>query len=174
LAISKEHKDQLVSQYGDLLKNSQAMIVAEYKGMKQQDLDTLRGKIREIGGEFHIVKNTLLRLAVKNAGLPVQEAFFEGSSAVIFALKDAPATAKSVAEFAKGSEVFKVKGGYLENKLLTAAGVKSLADMPPLPVMRAQFLGVLLAPASKLVRTLAEPARGLAAVIKAHAEPASA
>ena len=134
MAISKEHKDQLVSQYGEWLKNSQAMLMAEYKGMDQKNLDALRSKIRDVGGEFHIVKNTLLRLAVKQAGMPVQEALFEGSSAVVFAFKDAPATAKSMIDFAKGVEVFKVKGGYLDNKPVTAAGVTALADLPPLQV----------------------------------------
>jgi large subunit ribosomal protein L10 len=66
--------------------------------------------------------------------------------------------------------VFKLKGGYLDGRALNGKQVTALADLPPMPVMRAMLLGVLNAPASKLVRTLAEPARQMAAVLKAHAE----
>jgi large subunit ribosomal protein L10 len=82
--------------------------------------------------------------------------------------------AKTMTDFARTVDVLKVKGGYLDNRPITAAGVKSLADLPPLPVVRAQLLGTLLAPASKLVRTLAEPGRQVAAVIKAYSEASEA
>jgi large subunit ribosomal protein L10 len=74
----------------------------------------------------------------------------------------------------KGNEFVKVKGGLLSGRSLNPAQVKALADMPPLPVMRATLLGVLQAPAGKLVRTIAEPARGLAGVVKAFSEKAAA
>jgi large subunit ribosomal protein L10 len=74
----------------------------------------------------------------------------------------------------KGKDFIKVKGGFMSGQALNTAQVKALADMPPLPVMRAQLLGVLQAPAGKLVRTIAEPARGLAAVVKAFSEKAPA
>jgi large subunit ribosomal protein L10 len=95
---------------------------------------------------------------------------FEGSTAISFAFKDAPATAKTINEFIRTSEFIKVKGGYLDQHPISAAEVKALAELPPLPVVRAQLLGTLLAPASKLVRTLAEPARALAAVMKAYSD----
>ena len=76
----------------------------------------------------------------------------------------------STTEITKGSEVFATAGGYLDKALLDARQVKALADLPTLPVMRSMLMGTILAPASQLVRTLAEPARGLAAVIKANSE----
>jgi large subunit ribosomal protein L10 len=139
-----------------------------------KDIDNLRAKVRENGGEFHIIKNTLAKLAFEQAGLTVAAGQMEGSTAIVCAYHDAPAMAKAVVEFAKSSEFFKVKGGFLEKQALSADGVKALAELPPLPVIRAQLLGTLLAPASKLVRTLAEPGRMIAAVIKAHAEPEAA
>jgi large subunit ribosomal protein L10 len=139
--------------------------------MTMKDIDGLRAKVRENGGEFHIVKNTLAQRAFKQAGMDVPSGQLEGSTAVIFAFSDAPATVKVVMEYAKGAEFPKIKGGFLEKQALTPEGVKALAELPPLPVVRAQLLGTLLAPASKLVRTLAEPGRMIAAVIKAHAEP---
>ena len=73
-------------------------------------------------------------------------------------------------DFAKESNFVKIKGGYLEKQVMTAQGVTALADLPPLPVMRATLLGTILAPASQLVRTLAEPGRQVAAVLKAYAD----
>jgi large subunit ribosomal protein L10 len=170
LAISKQHKDELVTQYVKWVNQSQAMIVAEYLGMSMKQVDDLRAKVRDAGGEFHIVKNTLVQVALKQAGLSLPPKLLEGSSAIVFAFRDAPAMAKVVNDYARTSEFVKVKGGYLENRPISAVEVKSLADLPPLPVLRAQLLGTLMAPASKLVRTLAEPARQLAAVIKAYAD----
>ena len=174
MAITKERKNELITRYTEWVKQSKALVLTQYIGLTMKDIDALRAKVRENGGEFHIIKNTLAKLAFEQAGLPVQQAQFEGSTAVIFAFTDAPATVKTVTEFAKSSEFLKIKGGSLEKQALTPEGVKALADLPPLPVVRGQLLGMLLAPASKLVRTLAEPGRMIAAVIKAHTEPEAA
>jgi len=170
LAISKERKQQMVDEYVDWIRRSQALIVMEYTGLTMKQVDDLRSKIRETGGEFHIVKNTLGKVAFQEAGWETPAAMFEGSTAISFAFKDAPATAKTINEFIRTSEFIKVKGGYLDQHPISIAEVKALAELPPLPVVRAQLLGTLLAPASKLVRTLAEPARALAAVMKAYSE----
>jgi len=170
LAISKQHKDELVTQYVKWVKQSQAMFVTEYLGMSMKQVDELRAKVREAGGEFHIIKNTLGEVALKQAGLPLPPKLLDGSTAIVFAFRNAPEMAKAMKDYARTSEFVKVKGGYLEKRPISAAEVMALADLPPLPVLRAQLLGTIMAPASKLVRTLAEPARQLAAVIKAYAD----
>jgi len=174
LAITKDRKNELVAQYSEWVKRSKALVLTQYVGLTMKDIDILRAKVRENGGEFHIIKNTLAKLAFEQAGLSVQTGQFEGSTAIVFAFVDAPATVKTVTDYVKSSEFLKIKGGFLEKQALTPEGVKALAELPPLPVVRAQLLGTLLAPASKLVRTLAEPGRMIAAVIKAHAEPEAA
>jgi large subunit ribosomal protein L10 len=174
LAISKERKAELVAFYTDQFNRSQAMFVTEYLGLNMKQVDDLRGKVREAGGEFHIVKNTLGLVAFNAAGLPYPERLLTGSTAVVFAYRDAPEMAKIISDYARTSEFVKVKGGYLGADLISADQVKALADLPPLPVMRSQLLGVLSAPAGKLVRTLAEPARQVAAVLKAYAEQEAA
>jgi large subunit ribosomal protein L10 len=174
LAITKERKIELITHYSEWVKRSKALVLTQYVGLTMKDIDGLRAKVRENGGEFHIIKNTLAKLAFEQAGLQVLQGQFEGSTAIVFAFIDAPATVKTVTDFAKSSEFLKIKGGYLEKQALTPDGVKALAELPPLPVVRGQLLGTLLAPASKLVRTLAEPGRMIAAVIKAHAEPEAA
>jgi large subunit ribosomal protein L10 len=139
-----------------------------------KDLDNIRAKIREAGGEFHVVKNTLVRRAFAENGMEVPQDYLVKSTALSIAFTDPASTAKALADATKGIEFVKVKGGFMGGQLLDAAQVKALAEMPPLPVVRAQLLGVLQAPASKLARTIAEPARGLAAVLKAFSETASA
>ena len=174
MAVSKERKDETLATYAEWLKKSQAVILVEYTGAKMKDLDGIRAKIRESGGEFHILKNTLARRAFSNSGMDLPQDYLVKSTAVSFAFTDPALTAKALTEATKGKDFVKVKGGFMSGQALNAAQVKSLADMPPLPVVRAQLLGVLQAPASKLVRTLAEPARGLAAVVKAFSEKATA
>jgi len=174
LAVSKERKQEVLATYAEWLKKSQAVILVEYTGAKVKDLDGIRAKIRESGGEFHILKNTLARRAFAESGMELPQDFLVKSTAVSFAFSDPASTAKALTEATKGKEYVKVKGGFMSGQVINAAQVKALSDMPPLPVVRAQLLGVLQAPAGKLVRTLAEPARGLAAVLKAFSEKAPA
>ena len=170
MAFSKKQKSEMLDQYGDWLNRSQAVFLLEYTKMRMKDIDTLRAKARDTGSEMHIVKNTLFGLALDKIGIDEPEKLSEGSTIAGFAFSDPPALAKLLNDATRNSEIFKVKGGFLGKQSLSTAQVKALADLPPLPVMRAQLLGVLQAPASKLVRTLNEPGRSLAAVIKAHSE----
>ena len=174
MAISKQRKEEVLAEYTNWLKRSEAVILVEYTGVKMKDLDNIRSKVRDTGGEFHIVKNTLVRRAFNDTGLDLPDDYLVKSTAISFAFSDPASTAKALTAATKGSEFVKVKGGFMSGQALSAAQVKALADMPPLPVMRAMLLGVLQAPAGKLVRTIAEPARGLAAVIKAFSEKAPA
>ena len=174
MAVSRERKEEVLTTYADWMKKSQAVILVEYTGVKMKALDAIRAKIRESGGEFHVVKNTLARRMFADQGMTLPQDYLVKSTAVSFAFTDPASTAKALTEATKGIEFIKVKGGFMAGQALSSAQVKALAEMPPLPVVRAQLLGVLQAPAGKLVRTIAEPARGLAAVIKAFTEKAPA
>ena len=173
MAKSKQEKEGMLTEYIGWLGKSQAVVLIEYTGLTMKDLDGIRAKAREAGGEFHVVKNTLAKLALEKAGYTVPADFAKKSTAIGFAFTDAPAFAKAITEATKGMEAVKIKGGFMGSELLKAAQVKSLASLPTLPVLRSQLLGVLQAPAAKLVRTLAEPGRSLASVIKAHADQAA-
>ncbi|HMN12180.1 MAG TPA: 50S ribosomal protein L10, partial [Bellilinea sp.] len=169
MAFTKKEKTELIAQYEELLKNSQALVALSYNKMNMKEIDTLRAKVRDAGGEMHVIKNTLMKLAMEKAGYTNFDVF-KGLSLVGFALNDPAALAKTLNDATAKSEVFEIKGGYLGTEMMDAKQIKNLAELPPLPVLQATLLGTLLAPASKLVRTLAEPARGLAAVLKAHSE----
>jgi len=173
LAFTKQHKNKMVAQYVEWLRQSQGVFVLNYSKMTMKEIDTLRAKAREAGAELHVVKNTLMKLALDEVGIQ-DKAVFDGASLVGFAFSDIPALAKVLSDATAKSEIFAIKGGYLGNQPLSPAQVKALADLPPLPVMRAMLLGTISAPATKLVRTIAEPARGLAAVIKAYSEKGAA
>lgn len=176
MALSKEKKREVVSQYEQWLTESKAVVLTEYLGLDMPAIDALRAKAREAGGEFHIIKNTLAKRALAAANLEVPPEHLLGSTALGVAFEDAPALAKVIVDFSKENEAIKVKIGFLGGELMTAEQIVALAQLPPLPVVRGQLLGVIMAPASKLSRLLAEPGRQLAQVIKAYAdgEPASA
>ncbi len=174
MAITKERKEEILETYRDWLKRSQAVILVEYTGANMKNMDAIRAKIRESGGEFHVIKNTLARRAFADNGWDLPEGYLAQSTAVSFAFTDPASTAKALADATKGMELIKVKGGFMAGQALNPAQVKALADLPPLPVVRAQLLGMLQAPAGKLVRTIAEPARSLASVFRAYSEKAQA
>ena len=174
MAISRQKKDQVLAQYKTWIENSQAVVLVEYTGVTVKQLDAIRAKIRESGGELHIVKNTLVRKALQDKDMQVPQELLEKSTAMTFAFSDAAATAKALTDSTKNIEAVKIKGGFLEKQILSAAQVKALAELPPLPVVRSQLLGVFQAPAGKLVRTIAEPARSLASIFRAYADKAEA
>ncbi len=174
MALTKERKTEVISQYETWLKESQAVVLTEYTGLSMPQIDELRADIRKVGGEFHVIKNTLAKRAFDSAGLEAPEEYFIGSTAVGIAFEDPPGVAKAIKDYGKDHTMVKIKGGFMGTDLVSAEDLMALADLPPLPVVRAQLLGVISAPASKLVRTIAEPGRSLAQVIKAHADAAAA
>lgn len=174
MALSKERKQELIEQYEVWLKDARALIMAEYTGMTMPQMDELRARAREKGAEFHVIKNRLGKLVFESAGIDTPEELFTGSTAFGVAYDDAPGIAKVIKDFGKDQPALKIKAGFMDGRVLSANQVIALAELPPLPVVRGQLLGVIQAPASKLARTIAEPGRSLAQVIKAHADAAAA
>ena len=170
MALSREKKEQVLAQVQEWVAASQAVVVVEYTGVKMSDLDVIRAKLRETGGEFHILKNTFARKIFEANGMSVPAGMLEKSTAVAFAFTDAVSTSKALLDATVKMDAIKLKGGFLGKQSLKPAEVKALSELPPLPVVRGQLLGVLQAPASKLVRTVAEPGRSLAYVIQAHVD----
>lgn len=170
MALTRESKQALVAQYKDLLGDSEAVVITTYMGLTVAQIEELRNAVRKAGGRFMVAKNTLLKRAFEAADYPVPESALTGSTAIAFALEDPPAVAKAIVDFAKANDAVQVKVGFLGTQEIGAADVRALASLPPLPVMRAQLLGTIMAPASQLARLLAEPGRQVAAVVKAYSE----
>jgi len=169
LAFTRKEKEAMVDQYRDWIRNSKAFFVMSYQNMGMMAVDQARENLREVNGEMHVVKNRLFKIVMDEMNLDYEDGFWEENNMVSFAFSDAPSVAKVMSDMTKSS-VFDIRLGYMDEKLLTADQVKSLADLPTLPVMRGIMLGTIMASASKLVRTLAEPARSMAAVVKAFSE----
>ena len=172
MAFTKEEKKELVETYEKWLKESKAAYVLTYHKMAMKDIDALRAEAREIGGEFHVVKNTLMNIALSNAGFE-DAGLFDKSSMLAVAFEDAPSMAKIV-DKASSSDIFAIKGGYLDGAPVSASEVQTLAKLPALPQMRAQLLALISTPATQLVRTIKEPARMVAAVLKSYSEKSTA
>ena len=169
MAFSKNAKQDMQAQYEQWLKESHAVFLVEYSRLSMKDINDVRAKIREVGGQAHVVKNTLMERALTNAKIDFKGEI-KGTSLAGFALDDIPAMAKVLDEVTEKSEFLSLKYGFMDGKLLSVDQIKTLGKLPPLPVMRATLLGTIMAPASKLVRTIAEPSRMVAAVIKAYSE----
>ena len=171
MAFTKKQKEAMVAKYEGWLEKSQAMFVMSYTGLSNKEVETIRRAMRESGGEAHVVKNTLVKIAMINQGYEIDEVMTE-TSLTGFAYTDPAATAKVMADAAKEhGEKLQFKLGFLDKAELSADEIKALAKLPPLPVMRAQILGTILAPASKLVRVINEPGSQVARVLKAYSEP---
>lgn len=172
MALSRQKKEQVLAQYQKWVDDSQAVVLVEYTGVKMAALDAIRAKLRETGGEFHIVKNSFIGKIFEANGMTVPAGTLVKSTAIAFAFKDAAATTKALTDATVKMDAIKLKCGFLGKQALNKAQVKALAELPPLPVVRARLLGTLQAPAGKLVRTIAEPARSLAFVLRAFSEKA--
>jgi len=160
----------------DLLKRVNAspyMFVVDYTGLKVDKFAELRKRLSSAGAEIHVFKNTLVKKAAERAGYPGDiGSHLVGQTAVVCGGQDVCAAAKVMKNFTAEFEKPVLKAGVLDGRLLDASGIKVLADLPSKDVLRGTLLGVLNAPASKLVRLLNEPAASLARVLKAKSEAA--
>jgi large subunit ribosomal protein L10 len=130
----------------------------------------LRKRLRPSGAELHVVKSTIFRVAVKEVGLADLSGVLAGQIAVVTGNKDVAAAAKAVKGYQSEFEKPKLQFGYLGNQRLSAEELRVIADLPPLPQLQAKLLGLLQAPAQKLVALINTPGSQLARVIKAKAD----
>ncbi len=173
MAFTRKEKEAMVEQYKSWVDNSNAFFIMSYQNMGMPAIDQAREKMREVDGEIHVVKNRLFRLVMNDMGLDYEEGFWEENNLIGFAFSNAPEVAKVITEISK-TNVFDIRLGFMDKKALRPEDVKALAELPTLPVMRGIMLGTIMASATKLVRTLAEPARSMAAVVKAFSEEGQA
>ena len=174
MPISKERRGELIAEYTEWFKQSQAVVIAAYQGVGTADLYRLRSKIHEAQGDLHVVKNTLAGIALKNAGLPVPKDMLTGSAIVGLCFNDPAAVAKAMTTFAGEVQKFEIKGGLLGNRIIDASGVKALADLPPRPVLLGGLVATIQGPMSQLVNVINAPLRELAQVLKARSEQGQA
>jgi large subunit ribosomal protein L10 len=170
--MHKSDKERVVAELAERLRTSETLIVADYRGLTNAEIDGLRTKLLEHGARFAVVKNTLTRRAAETAGADALLALLEGPSAIAFVESggDPVAVAKALADAATSTKVLAIRGGVLEGKSLTAAEVESLAKLPPADVIRAQLVGAIVSPLTTIVALLAAPLRDLVGLIDARIE----
>jgi large subunit ribosomal protein L10 len=166
----RAEKQILTKEYVARLNVSPFFIVMDYRGLKVAHLNELRKRLTQAGAEIHVVKNSIFRIAAKEAGVGELNGALDGQLAVVTGQKDISAAAKALKNFSAEFDKPKFRFGYLNNQRLEEAALKALADLPSLDVLRATLLGLLNAPATKLARLINTPAQQLAQVIKAKSE----
>jgi large subunit ribosomal protein L10 len=174
LAISKQQKEELIAQYKQWVEESDGLVLTQYHKLSVKDISNLRREIRESGGEFHVIKNTLAKRAFEESGREWEEGVFSGPTALGISYENPTGLAKAIKNFATEHGTIEIKGGYLAERLVSVEEINALADLPSMAEMQAKLLSTIAAPAAKLARTLAEPGRQVAAVLKAFSEQAAA
>jgi large subunit ribosomal protein L10 len=162
-------KESIVIDLEAKLNASPFLFVADYTGLKVAQFAELRNRLWNVGASCHVVKNTFLRRAAKSAGLP-DLAELKGQTAIVVGEKDVAAAAKVLKNFTAEFKKPEMKTGVVDRIVVSTEQIKAIADLPSREVLLATLLGVLNAPASKLVRVLNEPASSLARLLQAKAD----
>jgi len=168
--MQKADKERLVAELSDRLKNTQTLIVADYRGLTVTDIDKLRGELLEHGARFQVVKNTLTRRAAEEAGADALLALLEGPTAIAFLETDGDpvAVAKALSNAARDTKVLQIRGGILDGSTIGEDEIKSLATLPPADVLRGQLVGAVAGPLMTVVGLFTAPLRDLVNVLDAR------
>jgi len=168
--MQKSDKERVVAELTERLRTSETLIVADYRGLTNGEIDGLRSQLIEHGARFAVVKNTLTRRAAEAAGADALLALLEGPSAIAFVETDGDpvAVAKALQTAATSTRILAIRGGVLEGVAMSADEVENLAKLPPADVLRAQLVGALASPMATIVGLFAAPMRELVGVIDAR------
>ena len=166
----KTDKERIVEELATELGSAETLIVADYRGLTNKQLEALRDQLLTHGARFRIVKNTLTRRAAEQAGADALLVMLEGPTAIAFieSSGDPAAVAKALAATAKETNVLTLRGGMLEGKSLTGEEVDRLATLPPVDVLRGQLVGAIVAPITQLLALVSAPLRDLHGLIDAR------
>ncbi len=170
MAISRARKEELITQYGELIEKSDAIFLAEYTGMSVKSMENLRVEVDKAEGVFHVTKNTLMQFALEQAEVSIPENLLLGQLATGFALEEVPSLAKALVDFANKEDSLTLKGGFLGPKFLTVTEIEALAKLPTLDQLRGQILGLINAPAQNIAGVVAGGVRQVVNVLDAYAK----
>jgi large subunit ribosomal protein L10 len=179
--VRRTEKDTSISELRGLLGQAQAVVLTDFRGMTVAEMTELRGLLRKQAVQYRVVKNTLARIAVQDGALKELSRYLEGPTAVAVSRKDPVAPSKILSAWARGRDKFQIKAGVVEGRIVSAADVIALGNLPPREVLLGRMAGVLQAPIQGLVTVLSASLRGLAVALnqvreqreKKEAAPAS-
>ena len=163
-------KERIVTELASELEAAETLIVADYRGLTNKQLEALRDELLKHGARYRIVKNTLTRRAAEQAGAEALLVMLEGPTAIAFIESegDPAAVAKALAATAKETSVLALRGGILEGKELSAEEIGRLGTLPPVDVLRSQLVGAVVAPLTQLLALVSAPLRDLHGLIDAR------
>ncbi|HXG77316.1 MAG TPA: 50S ribosomal protein L10 [Gaiellaceae bacterium] len=166
----REDKERVVAELAEQLRTAETLLVADYRGLTNKQLEELRDRLLEHGARFRVVKNTLTRRAAEVAGAEALLVLLEGPTAIAFIESggDPVAVAKALAQTARETNVLALRGGVLEGRTMSAEQVAELATLPPVDVLRGQLVGAVVAPLAQLAALLSAPLRDLHGVLEAR------
>lgn len=165
--MDRSQKEACVSTMREELQQAHLVIVARQSGLTVGEVSELRRQMRSSTAHFRVMKNTLARRAVEGTSLEGLTPFLNGPTALAYSV-DPIGAAKVLVPFAKSNDKIQIAGGVLDGQVLDKSALQALADLPSLDVLRAQLLGVLTAPATKIARILQEPGSRVARVAAAR------
>lgn len=166
--MERQVKVALVDELKTSVSASPSLVLVDFNGLTVEKSVELRRKCRESQVRFKVVKNTLVRKIVEGTDHQVVEPLLKGMTALVWSEVDAVTPAKIVSDFVEANEKqLQVKGGALQGNALDAKEVEALAKLPTLPELRAQILGVINSPATKLLGTVNAPAQQVLGTIQA-------
>ena len=166
----RPEKANIVSELSEALKRSTFVLVTDYRGMKVSSFSELRSRLTPTHAEVHVVKNSFLKLAMADSGFPEVADQLAGQTAVVTGEADVAPVAKIFKSFATEFKLAALKVGFVDRAVLSTAQLETLADLPSREILQAQLLGLLLSPATRLVRLFNEPASALARLLNAKTE----
>src|SRR5437763_16221732 len=166
----RPEKPDIVSDLSGKLEQSPYVLVTDYQHMKVAHFSESRNRLAPAGAEMHVVKNNFLKRAMADAGFPDIGDQLVGQTAVVTGEKDVAPVAKIFKTFATEFTIAALKIGFVDRTVLSTAELETLAELPPRETLQAQLLGLLLSPATRLVRLVNEPASALARLLNAKAQ----
>lgn len=155
--MKKSEKIFAVQDLTERLKQAKSIVLADYRGLKVSQMGELRSLVKKAGGELMVVKNSLLKLAAQQGGLPrefTEGEFFRGPTAITISYQDELAPLKAINDFAKTASLPSFKSGIWEKRVLSAEEVQRLASLPSKNELMAKLVGQLFSPTYSLVNVL--------------------
>lgn len=166
--VNRTQKEEFVEQLRADLAGAKSVILTSYQGIEVNVVNELRAKFRDNDVEYHVVKNTLAKLAISGTEMEVMSDHLSGPVAIAYSREDAVSPAKIIKDFAKDhKDKFLVKGAFLDGEMLDEAGVQRLADLPTKEELQVQLILLLQAGPTQLLRTLSAGPQSLLMVFEA-------
>lgn len=153
--MDRAGKQQIIKDVSETFADVVSVVLADFRGLDVATVTGMRHEFQKVGCEYKVIKNTLLKLAVKDSPMEAMSPLLAGPTAVIWSTESPSAPAKLAVKFAKEQKAFQIKGGYFEGQMLDVAGVENLSRLPGKEECQASMLMTFLAAPTDLVRTLA-------------------